>query len=153
MFFHSRQSSSAELSLDNTHSELPDVILKNSDGQDVRFSSMRGRLVVLYLWASWCERCIREISSHALLQKEFGDALMFAEVNRGESLEVAKKYIDPNSGLLLFADGNDALYKALGGFSMPETVFIDKDGIVRDHTRGPMSVIDLRRRIQDSLAL
>jgi len=152
MFFHSRKSVSSNGSLD-VGKDLSGIVFKNSDGRDETLASFKGRSVVLSLWASWCERCVRDMSSHALLQKEFGDRVMFAEVNRGELFETAKKYIDPKDGLVFFADGNDALYKALGGFAMPETLFIDKDGIVRDHTRGPMNSIDLRRRIQDSFAL
>jgi len=152
MFFHFRQFVPTESSVD-VRKDFSDITFKNIDGQDVTFASMRGKPVVAYVWASWCERCVRDIYSHALLQKEFGDAVMFAEVNRGESLEIAKKFVDPKAGLSLFADGNDALYKALGGFAMPETIFIDKNGIVRNHTRGHMSTIDLRRRIQDSFAL
>lgn len=137
-------------------SSLPDLVFKDIHGNSIAVSSMRGRPVVLDVWASWCSLCISHISHFMTLQKEFGDKLIIIEVNRGESGETVKKYADTNSagsGLLFVLDADDSLYQALNGFSMPESIFIDKDGNIADHTRGPMEITEMRRRIQDSFAL
>ena len=137
-------------------SVLPDLIFQNMDGSVVSISSLRGRSVVLDIWASWCILCAEHMSHLAVLQKKFGDNIMVIEVNRGESLEIIKKYLEQNGasrGLLFALDVNDSLYQEIAGFSMPETIFLDKEGKIADHTRGPMGIIEIDRRIQDSFAL
>ena len=135
---------------------LPDVVFKDMDGNTVAMASFTGRPVILDIWTSWCQLCVPRISHLIALQKEFGDKLVIIEVNRGESLEIVKKYaeqIDTNHHLFFVLDADDSLYRAIGGFSMPETLFVDKEGNIADHTRGPMGIIEIGRRIQDSFDL
>ena len=135
---------------------LPDLIFKDMDGNGIALSSLYGHPLVLNVWASWCQFCIKEISDFVTLQREFGDKLFIVEVNRGESRETIEKYIaevDADRALRFVLDADDSLYKAISGFSMPETLFIDKEGAIADHTRGPMDIIEMRRRIQDSFDL
>ena len=133
-------------------STLSDITFKNIEAQELSVSSLRGRPVVLSIWASWCSLCMRQIADLSALQQEFGDNVTIIAVNRGESLDVVKKYIDQyDSGhnLIFVLDANDLLYTEIKGFSMPETVFLDKDGNIRDHTRGIINIVELRRRIEN----
>ena len=135
---------------------LGDNAFKNTDGQEVTVSLLAGRPVIFHLWASWCSLCIKEITQLAALKKEFDDALTIVEVNRRESADMVKKYadqLDSWHNLLFVLDPNDELYQKIKGFSMPESVFMDKYGIVRYHARGLMNVIDAKRRIQDVFGL
>ena len=137
---------------------LPDLVFTTVDGNTISVSSLRGRFVVLDIWASWCQLCDRHISQFNALQKKFGDKIVVIEVNRGESLEIVKKYIEQNgansdSGLLFALDADDLLYKEIEGFLMPETLFLDKEGKIVDHTRGLMGLIEIERRMQDAFAL
>ncbi len=135
---------------------LRDFAFKGIDGNTITLSSLYGRPVVLDAWTSWCLFCAKHIADFAVLQKEFGDKLLIVEVNRGESLEIVKNYsgeVDGSHTLLFVLDADDSLYKDINGFSMPETLFIDKEGTIVDHIRGPMDIIEMRRHIQDSFAL
>lgn len=135
-------------------SPLPDVVFKNMDGQEVVLASLRGHPIVVHLWASWCSLCEREMASLRVLQKKFGDAITVVEVNRGESVEIVKIYadrIDAGHNLMFVIDAQDALYQQTGGFSMPDTFFVNKDGVVRDHIRGPLNAVELERHIEDLL--
>lgn len=130
---------------------VPDIIFKNIDGQDFSISSLKGRLVVVHIWASWCSPCIEQIPDLLALQEEFSDVI-FVELNRGETLEVIKKQrdqLDRDNHLLFIADGNDTFYKETYGFVMPEIFFLDKNGMIKDHVRGIENAEALRRRIQD----
>ncbi len=155
LFFIFRKTGSEKLSPVSLH-VMPDLVFKNLDAQDITVSSLRGRPIVFHLWASWCVLCMREISDLVTLQKEFGDHIVIIEVNRRESSDIIKKYrdqLDAGHALLFVVDGNDSLYEAIKGFSMPETIFVDLNGEIRDHTRGPVGLIDIKRRIQDSFGL
>lgn len=132
----------------------PDVSLQDTGGVDVRLSSFRSHAVVINLWATWCPFCLKELVTMAAVQKEFGERVVFIAVNRAESLEKITKYMRDahfEGSFLLLQDPTDSLYQSLGGFSMPETVFLDREGLLRDHKRGPMSLEEMRRRVEKML--
>lgn len=133
----------------------PDFTLQDIlSGADVRLSSFRGRVVVINLWATWCPFCLGELADMARTQKEFGEKAVFIAVNRAEPLEKITKYIREAhlEGTLMFLqDPSDFVYQSLGGFSMPETVFVDRDGMMRDRRRGPMNLEEMRRRVENIL--
>ena len=166
MFFIYKKPRSPDESAWVSMAAMPDLTFKNSDGQDISVSSLRGRPVVFHIWTSWCALCVQEISSFVALEKEFGGRLVVVEVNRRESSEIVKKYavsyrccdpsadaLDAEHRLIFVADSGDALYKEIGGFSMPETIFVDASGVIRDHARGRMNATEIKRRIQDSFGL
>ena len=155
MFFIFRTSGSSGASASASSPVLPDMVFKNTANEEVSVSSLRGRPVLFNMWASWCSLCTQKIADLVLLQKEFGDKIIIVEVNRGESVETVKRYADQyGAGNLLFVlDANESLYREIKGFSMPETLFLDKDGNIADHTRGITGIEDMRRRIQDAFGL
>ena len=156
VFFIFKKSGSPNTSDSLSPPILPDLVFKNIEEHEVSVSSLRGRPVLLNIWASWCSLCAQKIADLVLLQKEFGDKIIIVEVNRGESLDVVKKYADQyNAGhaLLFVLDANDSLYREIKGFSMPETIFIDTNGNIVDHTRGLTGITDMRRRIEDAFGL
>ena len=122
------------------------------NGNAVRMSELEGKNLILNAWATWCPYCTEELPGFRDVAGEYGDAITVIAVNRGESGETANSYIARKnlSGPLLYVtDPDDTLYKAIGGFSMPETIFIDKTGIIKFHKRGPMTKEEIRRRAQD----
>lgn len=131
--------------------EPVEIVLRAYGGSEVRLSSFRGTPVILNIWASWCPYCKNEFRDFAVLQEEVGDRVRIIAVNRGETEDVTKAYLD-NLGLtgklIFLLDPADSVYKKFGGFSMPETLFIDRDGFIKEHKRGPMDKTEMRRRIQ-----
>ena len=124
----------------------------NTDGNAVSMSEFKGKNLILNAWATWCPYCTEELPGFRDVAGEYGNAITVIAVNRGESQETAHSYITRKnlSGSILYVtDPDDTLYKAIGGFSMPETIFIDTNGIIRFHKRGPMTQEELCRRTQD----
>lgn len=135
---------------------LPELVFKDYEGAEVHIAAIKGHPILLNAWASWCPFCLRELADMATLQREFGDRIQVIAVNRGESLETAKKYTDQFDffhDLFFVLDPSDSLYQGIGGFSMPETIFIDIKGFIRDHKRGPMDLVEMRRRVKQALDL
>ena len=130
--------------------------LKDYNGNEVALADFHGRNVVVNSWASWCPFCKKELPDFASVKKEFGDQIAIVAIDRGESLEVAKRYSDElgiTNDLIFLLDPDDSFYQSIAGFSMPETIFVDKDGLIRDHKRGPMDREEFRRRIQQAFGL
>ena len=90
----------------------------------------------------------------AAAQKEFGDDVAIIAIDRAESRKTAKKYTDELgvTNLIFLLDPSDSFYQSIGGFSMPETIFVDRDGNIAERKRGPMEIKEIREKIQKLLS-
>src|SRR5215831_9331492 len=88
----------------------PSVSLTDLSGNTVELSDFKGKLVVVNLWATWCEPCLREMPSLERLQSQLGDriAVLGVSEDRGGGkavepfiaklgLKSVKIFIDPKS--------------------------------------------------------
>ena len=128
---------------------LPDLALKNMEGQEVRLSEFKGKPLVVNVWASWCPFCRKELEDFSELGKNAEDKFMIIAVNRREDPEIVKSLANQTaSGTIIFLlDEKDEFYKSINGFSMPETLFVDREGIVKLHRRGAISLEEMKRRV------
>lgn len=134
--------------------KVPNFNLQDFDGNTISLSDFEGKPLVINSWAAWCPFCKEELVAFATVQEEFTDQIVIMAIDRAESREVAKKYSDElgvTDDLIFLLDPNDSFYRSIGGFSMPETIFVDKDGNIRIHKRGPMDVNEIRDKIQQIL--
>lgn len=134
--------------------KAPNFVLADYAGKTVRLMDFHSKPVVLNSWAAWCPFCRKELPDFAAVQKEFSDRVTIIAIDRAESLETAKRYSDElgvTNDLVFLLDPSDSFYKSIGGFTMPETIFVDKNGLIREHKRGPMDVEEMREKIQKIL--
>ena len=88
----------------------PDISVADEGGQTTRLSDLRGKLVLVNLWATWCGPCLREMPSLERLQSRLGEriAVLAVSEDRGGNkavepfieklgLKSVKIYIDPKS--------------------------------------------------------
>lgn len=122
------------------------VVLTNYYGQTVRFDSFVSILgtkpTVVFFWATWCPYCSAEFKNLSALKQQYQNQVQIVAVNRGESQTEAKQYTDALSlpgGITYLLDANDALFKKLGGYAVPETIFINSRGEEVFHKHGPIS--------------
>ncbi|MBI2640625.1 MAG: TlpA family protein disulfide reductase [Candidatus Sungbacteria bacterium] len=136
--------------------QAPGFALQDYNGREVKLSDFRGKAVLINVWSSWCPFCKEELLVLAEVQKEFGDKITIAAIDRTEPLEIAKKYSDQlgiTDKFIFLLDPSDVFYQSIGGFSMPETIFVDKEGMIVFHKRGPMRANEVRRRVQEAFGL
>ncbi len=134
--------------------QAPAFALQDYTGKTVRSTDFPGKPLVINSWAAWCPFCRKELVDFAAAQKEFGDRVVFVAIDRAESREVAKKYSDElgvTGDLIFLLDSSDSFYRSIEGFSMPETIFVDKDGSIIIHKRGPMDLDEIRQKIREIL--
>lgn len=134
--------------------KVPDFTLQDYDGKTVRLADFVGKPLVINSWAAWCPFCRKELLDFAAVQKEFGGKVIIIAVDRAETRYIAKKYTDElgvTGDMVFLLDPSDSFYQSIGGFSMPETIFVDKYGRIVDHKRGPMDTQEIRERIQKIL--
>ncbi len=135
----------------NRGNKVSNLSFKDYQGETVNLADFAGKALVINSWAAWCPFCKKELPDFVTIQKEFKDTLVIIAIDRAESLETAKKYSDDlgvTNDLVFLLDPKDSFYQAIGGFSMPETIFVDKNGTIVDHKRGPMEVSEIRERVK-----
>lgn len=132
-----------------------ELVLEDYGGKAVRLADFHGRPLVINSWAAWCPFCKKELIDFAAAQKEFGDAVLMIAIDRAETKETAKKYSDElgvTDDLIFLLDSSDSFYQSIGGFSMPETIFVNTVGEIVTHKRGPMEIQEMREKIQQLIS-
>lgn len=130
-------------------SQVLNLTFTDYDGQNVRLTDFQGKPLVINSWAAWCPFCVKELKDFAALQKEFKDEITIIAIDRAETKDTAEQYTDQlgvSNDLVFLLDPDDSFYKAVGGFSMPETIFVDENGSIVFHKRGPMDIKEMRER-------
>lgn len=132
----------------------PDFTLQGFDGNTVTLNDLRGQVVVINFWASWCPPCREEAAYLERTWRKYKDqGVVFIGVDYVDTEKAALAYIEefdityingPDIGTLI----SDA-YNIQG---VPETFFIAKNGEVRGVHIGPIFSPDLDEKIEDLLA-
>ncbi|MBI2476021.1 MAG: TlpA family protein disulfide reductase [Candidatus Taylorbacteria bacterium] len=136
--------------------KAPDFHLQDFSGKTVSLSDFAGKPIVINSWAAWCPFCRKELVDFVAAQKEFGDKVSIIAVDRAETRDIAKKYTDElgvTGDMIFLLDLSDSFYQSIGGFSMPETIFVDSNGNIVFHKRGPMDVKEIRTRVKELFQL
>lgn len=128
----------------------PDFALTTFDGETLRLSDLRGQVVVINIWASWCIPCRDEAPVLERLWREYRDrGVVFLGVAYADTDTEARAFIAEFG--LTYPNGPDvgtriyAQYRARG---VPETYFVDAAGQLRSVYLGPIPEAELRRRIE-----
>jgi cytochrome c biogenesis protein CcmG, thiol:disulfide interchange protein DsbE len=112
---------------------LPDVTLPClGGGRPVHLAGLRGRPIVLNLWASWCGPCREELPVLQEFHERAGDRVMVLGVDFEDTRPAAALQLLEESGVTYpqVADFDKAVDSALGRHPVPMTVLVDADGTV-----------------------
>lgn len=130
-----------------TLERLENIPLSDYDGNQTTLADFIGTPLVLNSWATWCPFCRQELPDFARLQEELGENAIVIAIDRAEKVAQAKRYTDDfgiSSKMVFLMDFDDAFYRNIGGFSMPETLFVNAEGNIVFHKRGPMTLEEMR---------
>ena len=121
----------------------PDFSLKDLDGNTVKLSDYRGKIVFLNFWASWCGPCTSEMPEFEKVHRQFskeGDAVILAvNLTDGfrETEEKARKFIADNGYTMkVLLDTTGSAAKDYGIYSIPTTYVINRDGSIVTYMEG-----------------
>lgn len=127
----------------------PEFTLNSTLGEEVALSDFRGRPVVLNFWASWCPPCRAEVPHFQNSSVKYGDQAVILGIDQGEPLGVVADF---GAGLgvtyPLLLDGDNAVNREYRVTALPQTVFVDRDGIVREVFTGVVNQAVLEDRIE-----
>src|SRR5215475_454787 len=135
----------------------PELALKNISGVEQKLSALRGRIVVLNFWATYCGPCVKEMPELVAIQNQYeayGVQVVGASLDTlAERQEVRRFTTDMkvNFPVLLGATNEDLARFGLGQ-SVPSTVVIGRDGKIVTVFRGAIRQADLRRQLNALVA-
>lgn len=119
--------------------QAPGFQLVDANGAVIRLEDFRDQPVVINFWATWCVPCRKEMPDLVVLQSEWGDRAQILGVNYYESADAVTEFAANFSvefPLPLDSDGRvTGSYKLRG---LPETYFLDGQGVIRDHRIGQL---------------
>ncbi len=108
----------------------PDFTLKDLHGNTVSLQDLRGKVVFLNFWATWCPSCRLEMPTMEKLHEEFGNqGLVILAINyreRPEEIKVFSKEHHLTFTTLL--DGEGKVFDLYQAWSLPTTYLINKNG-------------------------
>jgi cytochrome c biogenesis protein CcmG/thiol:disulfide interchange protein DsbE len=118
----------------------------------LQLSSLRGKVVVLNFWASWCHPCRQEAPALEAASRQFRDRAVVVGVDVRDESGAARSFLR-KYGLSYPAvhDNRDVTWPKYGLTGLPETFFLDRRGRVVQHVISRVSAADIRTGIQDAL--
>jgi len=147
VFFVFNGGDNKSLTIKSDFDKFAHITLADYNGNTVSLEEFRGKPLVINSWAVWCPFCRAELADFAALQKEFGDRITVIAIDRQEPLAKAKGFTDElgiTNDMFFLLNSSDSFYKSIGGFSMPETIFVNGAGEIVAHKRGPMELDEMR---------
>lgn len=118
--------------------------LEDIEGEHVKLSDFKGQVTILNYFATWCGPCVDEAPELEAFDQEYGKDFKLLIIDLGETRDRVKKFIDKHktTSTYLF-DFKQEVSKKYGVIGQPETFIIDKNGIIREHYKGPIKKDEL----------
>ncbi len=127
----------------------PDFVLRNADGQLVKLSDLRGKVVWVNFWASWCLPCKKELPDiQKLYDEKHGDGLEVLAVNWQDDIETARSFFSSRElHLPLLLDRSGSVYEQYRLQGLPDSFFIDREGKLAAFQFGFLTEAKMRERL------
>ncbi len=142
------------LAFSQSKQKAPDVSVTTADGKTLKLSDLKGKVVVINFWATWCPPCRAEIPGFIEVYDKFkSKGLEIVGISLDQKgWDVVKPFIKKQSIPYPIAIDDGKIASKFGKIgSIPTTYFIDKKGIiVKDHV-GYMSKEDFMKVVKELL--
>jgi len=119
----------------------PDFAIMSFEGQAIKLSELRGKVVVINIWASWCPPCREEAPFLEKTWQQYKDrGVVFLGVDYVDSETAAKAYLK-EFGITYFngPDIGSEIYQRYRAKGVPETYFVGKNGNLAGNVLGPIT--------------
>ena len=135
----------------NNREPAPRFTATTLDGEKFTNDSLKGKVVLLQFWATWCQYCRRDQTAVDSMVRDFPGKLVVLAVDVGESKKKVRQYLEdsPRACKIVLTENTNlaAIYAAK---SFPLYVVIDKDGNIAGTQRGAGGEDSLRRLLKNA---
>jgi peroxiredoxin len=128
----------ADLKPESARTLAPDFTLRDATGKELTLSSLKGKVVLLNFWATWCHGCQVEIPWFIEFEKRYENrGLVVVGVSLdSDGWTSVRPWVKEKKVNYAIVIGNDGLAKQFGLDGMPLTVLIDREGKIADSHSG-----------------
>ena len=111
----------------------PDFTVEMLDGSKVTLSALRGKVVLVGFWATWCPPCRQELShmQKDVIDRFAGKDLVVLPISRGEKRTTVEEYIAKMGYTFpIGLDGDQSIYRKYASNYIPRSFVVGRDGKV-----------------------
>lgn len=133
----------------------PEFSLPDIHGNPLTLSEVDTPVRIVNFFASWSPYSADELRMLAHLQETYPKDVTVIALDRDTNLNDGRAFIAPlalEDTITFVFDQNDAYFKQVQGFAVPETVVLDEEGHIRAHIHGPATYEALDVHVKDILA-
>lgn len=119
----------------------PAFTLRSADGKTISLAGLRGHPVVLNFWATWCTSCLTEHPNLVAAWKKYArSGVEFLGISFQDSAAKGKEFLQQHGGRWpVLSDPDEQTAISYGVTGPPETVIIDRNGVVRYKAPGAVA--------------
>jgi cytochrome c biogenesis protein CcmG/thiol:disulfide interchange protein DsbE len=119
---------------------VPDYAMQQLDGRTVELAELRGKVVLLNVWATWCWPCRREMPGLEALHRDMADRglhVLAVSIDSRGAVEDIRAFLDElDLTLPVLHDPERVIERRFATIGVPETFLIGADGLLRQRWRG-----------------
>ncbi len=129
-----------------------EIVGKDVDGNEVRLSSLRGKVVLLDFWASWCPPCRSMFATQRNLVKKYRDQpFVWLGVCTDDLKTIQGLMEDQQIACQNIVDSGETISQQWRVEGIPDLYLIDANGVIRQHHSGAVDRKELTRWIDEQL--
>jgi len=135
----------------------PEFTLKDLNDKTVSLSSLRGKVVLINFWATWCPPCRAEMSSLNNLHKEYkNNGFSVIAVSSDRSISSVRDFLSKKPvDLPVLMDSDSKVSRQFKVFSLPTSFLLDKNGVIVQKFLGEeeWDSPEMKKKIKEMLAV
>ncbi len=118
----------------------PDFTVPLYGGDTFHLADTRGTVTVINFWATWCTPCVAELPHFDQLCRDYGDSIEVIAIHSSLVTDDVDAYLANYDYTLRFAQDDSDVITSYGGSTMlPQTIVLDKDGVIVYNTVGSVT--------------
>ncbi len=131
----------------------PDFTLRDLDGNLVRLSDLRGKVVFINFWATWCPPCRAEMPEIEAVHQEYQDqGVVVLGVDISEPESMVRQYIQQGGfSWTIVLDSTGEVARDYQIAAIPTSFFLDKEGIIRAVNIGAMTKRAMEAKLAEAM--
>ncbi len=116
----------------------PNIQIHMADGRSIDLASLRGQVVLVNFWATWCPYCVHELPQIQTFYRDWHNrGFTVLALSLDDNPQVAAAYLRKAHDELPLGVADEATQRAFGGINrVPSSFIIDRQGIIRDAISG-----------------